>query len=66
MKNNREIEVGQVRQVNLETESSYGNLYYIKRVSEDGYVDVRFINGYREGECTSWHISSIQEDIVVM
>lgn len=66
MKNNRKVEVGQVRQVNLATESSYGNLYYIKRVSEDGYVDIRFINGYREGEITSWHISSIQEDIVVM
>lgn len=66
MKNNRKIEVGQVRQVNLATESSYGDLYYIKGVYEDGYVNITFINGYREGDTTLWHISSIQEDIVVM
>lgn len=70
MKNNRPIEVGQVRQVTSKKEASFGNLYYVDNITEmeGGYTfcEVTFIDGTRKGSKEEWDIEDAKQDIVVM
>ena len=74
MKNNRKIEVGQVRMVNDERDSRFGSLYcilvqctitYGKGVTKGGFK-IKFIDGWSEGETTEWTEDIIAEDVIVM
>ena len=74
MKNNRKIEVGQVRMVNDERDSRFSSLYFIliqctityrDGVTKEGFK-IKFIDGWAEGEITEWTIDTIAEDVIVM
>lgn len=70
MKNNRPIEVGQVRQVIHKGEVSFGNLYHVDNIIEMGggytFCEITFIDGILKGDNVDWGIDDVQQDIVVM
>ncbi len=62
MKNNRKIEVGQVR----DTRSETSNLYMITKVINSTEVEIVYINGKLSGIRQIWDSYHCRHDIVVM
>ena len=65
MKNNRKIEVGQVRKVNDKNHHRFGEMYYISRI-EGTTVLGKSLTGKYKGVGFEWYIAAVEEDIVVM
>ena len=63
MKNDRKIEVGQVREIY----NCKGTLYFIKRINK-GLVFVNIIQGedVDKGKSFTWDENIVREDMVVM
>lgn len=66
MKNNRPIEVGQVRMIGTAGSPDEGNLYVIKKKFCDGSGMVTWIDGTYKGEEEYFESHEFEDDIVVM
>ena len=67
MKNNRKIEVGQVRMYTYHEDGSCweNSMYHILKIDGD-YVDIKFLTGESKGEVTCWRREILEDDVVVM
>lgn len=67
MKNNRPIEVGQVRMFKkFEDGTGWEDSMYVVNSLEGILANIRYITGDEKGTNTSWLICILEEDIVVM
>ena len=67
MKNNRKIEVGQVRMYACRGDDScWENSMYLVQKIEGNYVNIQFITGNEKGVQHCWLKQYLEDDVVVM
>lgn len=67
MKNNRKIEVGQVRMLSYEEDGScWENSMYVITSLEGSSAYIKYITGECKDDVCRWSDSCLQEDIIVM
>ncbi len=65
MKNNRKIEVGQVRQVDDEADTNFREMYYISKLDSFKASGI-ILTGKNKGRSFECNLFSVEEHIVVM